>query len=224
MNRRKMLKDKHLKKMKKANLKENPRKKERYFSKAEREQMATRIVSADQFVRTDWKNGLGSTLELAINEGGTIDNFDWRISIADVKSDGPYSSFEGYTRYLTPIEGEGTALTHNDDHCENLTKFETAIFDGGSVTVGKLNNGPIKNFNVIAKRGLVDAIVRASHKHTEILLEPMKPYYCYSPIAEMTLVENELETVIGAGQLLCYLGKGGTIKGEAVVVVEFKSN
>jgi len=58
------------------------------------------IISPQQFKKTPWKNGKGETTELAISEGGTLENFDWRLSIASVTEDGAFSYFTGYCRNL----------------------------------------------------------------------------------------------------------------------------
>ena len=59
-----------------------------------------------------WKNGGGETTEIiAFPEGSGLDEFDWRISMARVAADGPFSVFPGIDRTLCLIEGEGLALT-----------------------------------------------------------------------------------------------------------------
>lgn len=219
MNRRKKLKDKHMKKIKKANLKENPNNKERYYSKADRALMVTAIVAPDQFTTTPWKNGQGSTMQLAINDGATVDDFNWRISIADVIEDGAYSSFEGYMRHLTVIDGKGTELTHNATQTELVEPFMSSAFDGGCQTLGKVVGGPIKNFNVMTKQATTLATVVAHQEQTTIPLHGLTQYYCYSPSNDLMLVEGEQETVLPANHLLCYLGKDATISGESIIVV-----
>src|SRR3546814_10305481 len=48
-----------------------------------------------------WKNGGGSTTEVAVApDGAGLDEFDWRISMAVVGADGPFSGFPGVDRTL----------------------------------------------------------------------------------------------------------------------------
>ena len=57
-----------------------------------------------------WKNGLGTTLELAtdaLSEGGA---WTWRLSIADVPCRAAFSSFPGVTRHINCLHGEGLVL------------------------------------------------------------------------------------------------------------------
>ena len=49
-----------------------------------------RIIPAQDLVRTPWKNGGGTTAEVAVHPPGAgFEDFDWRISMADVAADGP---------------------------------------------------------------------------------------------------------------------------------------
>ena len=59
-----------------------------------------KTIPKESFKNIPWKNGKGVTLELAINNEGTLANFDWRLSIAKVDTNGEFSDFMGYTRNL----------------------------------------------------------------------------------------------------------------------------
>ena len=62
-----------------------------------------------------WKNGGGSTTELAIFPAGALlDSFIWRLSTAEVKQDGPFSHFPRIDRTLSILSGAGLIL-HTDD-------------------------------------------------------------------------------------------------------------
>ncbi len=55
-----------------------------------------------------WKNGGGSTTELAIfPSDATLENFVWRLSTATVKTDGPFSHFAQIDRTLAIFIGCG---------------------------------------------------------------------------------------------------------------------
>src|ERR1700720_3517473 len=79
------------------------------------ESPALKIVRASDCLTTPWKNGGGSTTEIAAApEGASLDIFDWRISMARVASDGPFSDFPGIDRTLAVVSGHGLALTIGD--------------------------------------------------------------------------------------------------------------
>lgn len=107
-----------------------------------------------------WKNGGGTTSEVAIfptdAEVGLL-NFDWRVSIAAIETDGPFSSFPGYDRHLVVWRGDSAKL--NDDIVANYKVFE---FKGELAVTAKLMGGPVQDFGVIFKR---DKIVGSTTTH-----------------------------------------------------------
>ena len=117
--------------------------------------MNINIKTPEQFKNVPWKNGKGTTTELAINKNGSLDNFDWRISIASVAENGLFSNFSGYTRNLTLIAGNGIDLHHYHNDVSKIHSLQSildvSVFDGGSATTGELHKGEILDFNVIVK-------------------------------------------------------------------------
>ena len=109
-----------------------------------------KIITPNEFILVPWKNGLGHTTELAISNGGSLDDFAWRLSIASVVNDGDFSNFAGYQRNLVLIAGNGLILDHRNGDIDKLTQLlDIARFDGASKTHGTLVNGGIKYFNVM---------------------------------------------------------------------------
>lgn len=105
-------------------------------------------LGAADYQQMLWKNGAGYTIELARSDGDSLDAFDWRISMADVKTSGDFSKFNGMQRILTVLEGAGIILNIDDDS-EHLKTLESAQFSGDSTTSCELSNGPIRDFNLI---------------------------------------------------------------------------
>lgn len=68
------------------------------------------IITLAELPATPWRNGGGQTRALASgNAAGRIahpDGFDWRISLADLESDGPFSTFAGIDRHALLL-GDG---------------------------------------------------------------------------------------------------------------------
>lgn len=113
--------------------------------------MATLTVSrAAEQVRMRWKNGLGTTLEVARWDDPGGGEMLWRVSIADVATDGPFSLFGGYRRIISVLDGEGMALTVDGVRSRVLRQYDPFAFDGGARTSCELVDGPIRDFNLIA--------------------------------------------------------------------------
>ena len=70
-----------------------------------------KVWRAADYVRMPWKNGGGSTEEITRDAGHGLDGFGWRLSIADIAESGGFSTFAGYQRVITVIQGAGMVLT-----------------------------------------------------------------------------------------------------------------
>lgn len=101
-----------------------------------------------------WKNGAGSTTEIATAPpGAAIDTFDWRISLANFTQNGPFSLFVDVERTLALVGGPGATLrvdgTENFFLSEDEPIFE---FSGDSVIEATLLEGPpTTGFNVMTR-------------------------------------------------------------------------
>ena len=101
-----------------------------------------------------WKNGGGSTTEIAIAPPeADFDEFDWRISLATITEDGEFSVFPEVDRTLALVEGHGATLDIDGESQVLLCQDEpVAAFDGESRVRAKLNRGPTTDFNVMTRR------------------------------------------------------------------------
>ena len=112
-----------------------------------------RIVAPEHYSRMRWKNGGGLTEEIATHpEDSALDAFDWRVSIATVERDGPFSRFPGVDRTITLIEGAGMRLSANGGDVLLDSPFEPYAFDGGDAVDCTLLSGPIRDFNAMFRR------------------------------------------------------------------------
>jgi environmental stress-induced protein Ves len=117
-----------------------------------------------------WKNGGGITREVAIwPPTAALDAFDWRISIADVAQGGPFSTFPGVDRVLTVIRGCGLELSvHGLAAVELDDGAAPFAFPGDAACVAILRQGPIRDLNLMVRRGAYVARVRRLHGPTII--------------------------------------------------------
>lgn len=105
-----------------------------------------------------WRNGRGSTAEIA--RAPAEGEFDWRVSMARVEEDGAFSLFPGYDRVILALDGGGMVLRHREPGTEAvLGPLEPWTFSGDWSTTCALRSGPIRDFNVITRRGSVAAQV-----------------------------------------------------------------
>ena len=116
--------------------------------------MKARIIRSEDLVRVPWKNGGGTTAEVvAFPQGSGFDTFGWRISMADVASDGPFSIFPGIDRTLIVVEGDGIELDVEGIAYRLDETTPKLSFSGDDITNGRLLSGPIRDLNVMTRRG-----------------------------------------------------------------------
>jgi environmental stress-induced protein Ves len=116
--------------------------------------MAVRVVRNADLVRVPWKNGGGTTAEVAaFPEAAGFDAFGWRVSMADVASDGPFSAFPGIDRTLIVVEGAGLELDVEGASYRLDASSPKLSFSGDDATIGRLLAGPIRDLNVMTRRG-----------------------------------------------------------------------
>jgi environmental stress-induced protein Ves len=111
-----------------------------------------RILTPSDYQSMPWKNGGGVTTEIhkATSPAGEI---NWRLSIADVASDGPFSVFPGIDRWIMVIEGAGMELTIDGETIRVDRPFEPLYFSGDAKTDCRLIDGKIRDFNFMIARG-----------------------------------------------------------------------
>lgn len=127
------------------------------------------ILGPEHFVQLRWKNGLGYTTEL-LKESLDDAEFAWRLSIAQVTQDGPFSDFAGYERILVLLRGQGITLEHGDGTTQELRRpLDAARFSGQGPTTASLHQGPIEDFNVMTRNGLCTAQVHTGSAQREFV-------------------------------------------------------
>ena len=188
------------------------------------------IIAPTKFKTVPWKNGKGETIEMAINSGGTLDDFDWRMSMASVVEDGIFSNFTGYTRNLILIAGDGINLQHNDSKIDRLSHLlDFATFDGGDKTVGNLHTSEITDFNVIARTSRYNTIINCQKKADKTTLEKSDLCFIYSLFnsIKLTMDSDENITEIPAGHLVKVSNvpeNFASISGENIIIVYLNEN
>jgi environmental stress-induced protein Ves len=113
-----------------------------------------RILRAADYRVMPWKNGGGTTTEIVVSpDAAGLDEFDWRVSMARIEQDGPFSSFPGIDRTLSILEGEGIILHVADRIPIGLRKASEPLpFPADVPTRANLIAGPITDLNVMSRR------------------------------------------------------------------------
>ncbi|MDE2289871.1 MAG: HutD family protein [Burkholderiales bacterium] len=112
------------------------------------------VLRVDALPGMPWKNGGGTTRELAVFPAGAgFDDFVWRVSVADVAQSGPFSALPGVDREIVLLEGEGMLL-HGEHLTHPLVKsFEPHAFAGETPVEATLCGGATRDLNLMTRRG-----------------------------------------------------------------------
>lgn len=113
------------------------------------------LLRATDYRRMPWKNGGGETREILVSPPGAgLDRLDWRISLATIASDGPFSAFNGIERTLCVIRGAGIRLQVGNAAPELLLDSSPpCTFAGEAVASSTLVAGATVDLNVMSRRG-----------------------------------------------------------------------
>lgn len=115
-----------------------------------------RIADVRALPATPWKNKGGVTREIAAQIDG--ERLVWRLSVADVETDGPFSIFPGASRVLTVIEGAGLRLAHAGGVIA-AAPGRPVRFSGDVAIDCTLVAGSVRDFNLIFDPSRVKADV-----------------------------------------------------------------
>lgn len=183
-----------------------------------------RVLKASSYRRMPWKNGGGETVEIAVSPPeAALSDFDWRVSMATVATDGPFSIFAGIDRTLSILEGDGMALAIDGAEPRVLTTASEPLSFPADVAVSAtLPGGPITDLNVMTRRARlrhrverrkVDGYSSVQTAGTWLVLcqqGTLSLHWAGESIVldagDAFLVEGAANTVLPlTGQALCYL-------------------
>lgn len=136
---------------------------------------------------TAWKNGGGSTTEIAISPPGAgLDSFDWRISLATIASSGPFSVFEGIDRTLALVDGPGVTLDIEGEGRFVLGDEQPVLeFAGEAQVLATVGARPTTDFNVMTRRE------RCSHQLGRRSLSGMSGFATRADLTILFLAEGD---------------------------------
>jgi len=134
-----------------------------------------------------WKNGGGSTIEIAVfPTAAAFDEFDWRISLATIAHDGPFSVFRDIDRTLALVEGPGVSLDIDGDARFVLNEESPIVeFPGEARVIASMLGAPTTDFNVMTRRS------RCHHRLGRRSLEGISEFAPRGDITILFLAEGE---------------------------------
>jgi environmental stress-induced protein Ves len=120
------------------------------------------LVAASGAAPVPWKNGGGVTRELLRLPASGPGDWTLRISVADIAADGPFSPFDGVTRWFAVLAGAGVRLAWPGRMLDLRRGDAPLRFDGADAPGCSLLAGATRDLNVMVRRDRADALVTAA--------------------------------------------------------------
>lgn len=136
-----------------------------------------RIIPVSEFQRSRWANGRGVTQEIARKDSGG--DLIWRLSLADVTADGPFSAFFGLHRILTVVKGAGMRL-HATGEVLAAKPLSPVSFSGEVTITGERVDGDVQNLNLIFDPRFVSPEVKVLREQSYTSSGREEAIYCHS--------------------------------------------
>ena len=182
------------------------------------------LLHRSHYQRARWKNDGGWTTEIARRDDDA-GGFLWRVSIAEIERDGPFSAFPGIERDLLLLEGNGIELDVGDGPSLQLVRrFQRVHFTGEEAVYCRLLAGPTRDFNVMARRDAIAADVAARPLVGSMLLFPDAgaEWLVHVHAGTLALRRDGASVDAATGESIRVVGDGGRIalegNGELVIV------
>ena len=119
--------------------------------------MQNRYLAPEDYETVPWKNGGGVSTTIAGerfpgNPPGDWSGVKWQLGRTRIVVPAPFSDLNGFERLQIVIGGSGLVLETPNGEIDLREPFRPARYDGGTLIVSRLENGPVEVLNLIARR------------------------------------------------------------------------
>lgn len=122
------------------------------------------VICSEYLPDIVWKNGAGKTREIAVLPAGPgTDDFLWRISVAEIVGNAPFSTFAGIDRTFLVASSGTLQMKIGGSECE--AGFGQALaFPGEAEVSVEALSGPTRNINLMTRRGCCKGSIDVQHQ------------------------------------------------------------
>jgi environmental stress-induced protein Ves len=152
-----------------------------------------------------WANGRGATRQIAIEPPGSslATGFRWRVSTAQVASDGPFSCLPGTDRSLWLLHGNGLQLDIDGRAVRLDRPLQRLDFAGEARVVARLLDGPIQDLNVMVARNEVRADVELREWEQGAVISIRPAPQCLLLVLEGSIATTDGVVACGGEAMRC---------------------
>ena len=171
--------------------------------------MSWQLVNLGDVAASPWRNGGGVTRELAVWPAGG-DDWTWRMAVAEVAQDGPFSNFPGIDRWFAVLAGGGVRLSIAGQAHALTQRSAPLRFAGEAVTDCRLLGGATRDFNLMLRRSRADGAMRRISGTLEVVLAAPKTIAVYAVDAPARIDGPHAELALPPGGLAWQAFNAGT--------------
>ncbi|HEY9133645.1 MAG TPA: HutD family protein [Dyella sp.] len=131
---------------------------------------AIRRIGTGALQEQPWANGMGSTL--LIDSAPACGDWQWRLSIARIERDSPFSLLPAVRRQFVALDAP-IRLVFEHGHQQDLLRLQPFAFNGGEPVRAELSEGATRAFNLML-RGQAQGQLLARPLNGTMLL-PIRP-------------------------------------------------
>ncbi|TWO72783.1 HutD family protein [Caenimonas sedimenti] len=113
--------------------------------------MRWNVVTLAEVAASPWRNGGGVTRELLA--WPAVADWELRVSVADIASDGPFSAYPGIERWFAVLEGGAVRLRVGQDEHTLDADSAPLRFDGAAPVDCRVAADGTRDFNLMAPPG-----------------------------------------------------------------------
>lgn len=169
--------------------------------------MLQRLDHAD-VVPQLWRNGAGSTLELACD---TATPWRWRLSVAQLERDAPFSAWPGVQRLFTPLD-RPLRLHFPEQPPRLVARLQVIAFDGAACPHCTLPEGSGRALNLMLRGGLQGRLIARPLQGTMYLpLETDSQWLLYAAAGSVIASDDDVRLSLQAGEAARIAGCQGRL-------------
>jgi environmental stress-induced protein Ves len=164
--------------------------------------VSPQIIDLRDTAPRPWKNGAGLTREIAVEPAdASIDDFGWRISVAEISRDAPFSVFAGVDRCIVLLAGKGMRLRSGRGAIDvGLDKpLKPFSLSGDEPLNAQLIDGACADFNVMVRKQTWRADVIDANATRDIEASSAALVFCVQGAALIEAAEHPA-AVLRTGQ------------------------
>jgi environmental stress-induced protein Ves len=180
-----------------------------------------RLVPADSFRAMPWRNGGGTTWEIARGridgrpKGDNDGEWHWRLSLAEIAADGPFSTFPDVDRLLTVVAGAGIDLTIDGAEPRRLDRGDSIQFRGEAASGCALVAGPTRDLNLMVDRRVARLVPGNEERRMMAAADDTIVLYALEEVALRIEAERRVvaagDAIIGAGGAEAVIERGRAV-------------